>query len=246
MPGTELHVQAALWTDNGWRFAVLILEGEAADKANGGAPRVDALHAAVRARGLPMTTDLDHIALRTIPGWRVRIGKAATISLEWPHHQPLCRAPRSRYRTVGATPPANTGSCWSLSDTASGYTNAHPAPRRTPPTPCTRQHWRDVLRAGRSWSRGGKTQRSPSMAPCPGRGAAAAPRAPPCDSPSPAASDPPERLGEPITASRLGRRTRRPAGCGRCGGSPLTSPESVKNTSVLGSGSRAPSMATGP
>ncbi|MGH3952155.1 MAG: hypothetical protein ACRDSE_24090 [Pseudonocardiaceae bacterium] len=88
---TELHAQAAVWADHDWRLAVLYLEGEAPDPATGGM-LAGALLAAVRARGLRLTTDPDHLSLRPIPGWRVRLDDPATITVEWPHFTPLLTA----------------------------------------------------------------------------------------------------------------------------------------------------------
>lgn len=88
----ELHAQAAVWIQHDWRFAVLLMEGEAPDRANGGQPRVDGLYSAVRARWLPMTTDPDQVPLHPVPGWRARIGETGTITVEWPHFTPLLSA----------------------------------------------------------------------------------------------------------------------------------------------------------
>lgn len=85
----ELHVQAAVWTDQDERFPVLFMEGEAPDRAHGGAPLVDALYMVARARGMRMTSDPEQLPLRPLPGWRIRIGEFGTITLEWPHFTPL-------------------------------------------------------------------------------------------------------------------------------------------------------------
>lgn len=86
---TELHVQAAIWTDHeDWRFAVLFMEGEAPDRANGGV-LADALYAVALARGLHMTTDPERLPLRPVPGWRIHLDVGAAITLEWPHFTPL-------------------------------------------------------------------------------------------------------------------------------------------------------------
>lgn len=112
MVGTELHVRASLWKhcwirerrdhagraivpsghghlDRDTDLAVLVMEGEAPDRTNGGAPVRDALYRAVQARGLAMTTDLDHLDLRPRVGWRVVVGAADAITVEWPHAHPL-------------------------------------------------------------------------------------------------------------------------------------------------------------
>lgn len=85
---TELHAQAALWTDQDWRMAVLLMEGEAPDRANGGM-LVDALYTAARAHGLRMTTDPDQLPLRPVPGWRIHLENSGAITLDWPHFTPL-------------------------------------------------------------------------------------------------------------------------------------------------------------
>lgn len=86
---TELHVQAAVWTDQDQRFPVLFMEGEAPDRAHGGVPLVDAIYTVARARGMRMTTDPELLPLRPLPGWRIRIADFGTITLEWPHFTPL-------------------------------------------------------------------------------------------------------------------------------------------------------------
>lgn len=85
----ELHVQAAVWIDQGQRFPVLFMEGAAPDRAHGGVPLVDALYTVARARGMRMTTDPELLPLRPLPGWRIRIAEFGTITLEWPHFTPL-------------------------------------------------------------------------------------------------------------------------------------------------------------
>src|SRR5262245_32190730 len=47
-------------------LAVLVMEGEAADRTNGGEPVTDALYWAALTRGLSLATDLDHFDLRPI------------------------------------------------------------------------------------------------------------------------------------------------------------------------------------
>lgn len=89
MTVTQLHAQAALWSGRSWRFAVLVLEGRAPDSTKGDTLRINALNAVVRARGLPLVTDLDEVSLRPVPGWRVRICEAGKLAVEWPHFRPL-------------------------------------------------------------------------------------------------------------------------------------------------------------
>lgn len=84
----ELHAQAAVWAERGWRFATLYLEGEAPDKATGGQLRTDALLQAVRARGLPLTTDPEQVSLLAVNGWRIGLERSGGITLEWPHFTP--------------------------------------------------------------------------------------------------------------------------------------------------------------
>lgn len=89
---TELHIQAAVWTDHDWRYAVLFMEGEAPDRTNGGAPLVDALYSVTLARGLRLTTDPAQLPLRPVDGWRIHIEGSGAITLEWPHFTPLLTA----------------------------------------------------------------------------------------------------------------------------------------------------------
>ncbi|HEV2782072.1 MAG TPA: hypothetical protein VGX25_21995 [Actinophytocola sp.] len=88
MSGT-LHVQAGVWGNHGGSRAVLCMEGEAADRANGGGVTVDALYRAVLGRGLHLTTDLEHLDPRPIPGWWVWIDPDGAVTLEWPRFRPL-------------------------------------------------------------------------------------------------------------------------------------------------------------
>jgi hypothetical protein len=73
-------------------LAVLVMEGEAADRTNGGAAVEDALYEAALARGLALTTDLDHLDLRPLPGWRVVVDGTGALTVEWPHAHPLLDA----------------------------------------------------------------------------------------------------------------------------------------------------------
>jgi hypothetical protein len=73
-------------------LAVLVMEGESTNRTNGGAPVVDALYMAVLTRGLGLATDLDHLDLRPVLGWRVVVDKAGAVTVEWPHTHPLIHA----------------------------------------------------------------------------------------------------------------------------------------------------------
>lgn len=73
-------------------LAVLVMEGEAADRTNGGPPVVDALYLAVLTRGLGLATDLDHLDLRPVQGWRVLVDASCAVTVEWPHVHPLIHA----------------------------------------------------------------------------------------------------------------------------------------------------------
>lgn len=95
MIGTELHVQASLWKHRRAHegdLAVLVMEGAAPDRTNGGAPVEDALFQVVLAQGLGLATDLDHLDLRPVPGWRVVIDETGAVTLEWPQPHPLLYA----------------------------------------------------------------------------------------------------------------------------------------------------------
>lgn len=81
----ELHIQASLWHGH----AVLFLEGEAQDRRNGGGMIEEALYQVALGRGLRLTTDLEHLDLRPVRAWRVRINNDHLVTLEWPHHHPL-------------------------------------------------------------------------------------------------------------------------------------------------------------
>lgn len=95
----ELHVQAGFWENHASRYAALYMEGEARDRSNGEGMAADALYRVALARGLRLTTDLDHLDRRPVPGWRVRIddgfslGSVAQrqpmLTLEWPGFWPL-------------------------------------------------------------------------------------------------------------------------------------------------------------
>ncbi|HEU5471609.1 MAG TPA: hypothetical protein VFV67_13225 [Actinophytocola sp.] len=89
MPDSELHMQASLWNGKHGRTAVLVMEGAARDRSDGGGVAVDALHRIALARGLRLTTDLDRRDTRPVGGWRVRIDRIHAVTVEWPHHRPL-------------------------------------------------------------------------------------------------------------------------------------------------------------
>lgn len=89
MNGSELHAQASVWQYHNTGMAVLFMEGEALDRSNGNSPAVDALHRVVLARGLKLTTDLDHLAPQPVPGWRLLIDQTGRLTLSWPHVHPL-------------------------------------------------------------------------------------------------------------------------------------------------------------
>ncbi|MFL6121027.1 hypothetical protein [Actinophytocola sp.] len=121
MTGTELRVQASLWKrcqvrerhfhgqvsravvgapggTHWWHtwahdadLALLVMEGEAADRARGGTALADALYWAVLTRGLALATDLDHLDLRPRPGWHA-LFDAGSVTVEWPHTRPLLHA----------------------------------------------------------------------------------------------------------------------------------------------------------
>lgn len=89
---TEIHVQPAVWTDHERQYAVLLMEGEAADPSGDrDAPLVDALRAVLLARGLHVLTDPDQLPLRPVPGWHVEVSDG-TVTLRWPHFTPLLAA----------------------------------------------------------------------------------------------------------------------------------------------------------
>lgn len=89
---TELHVQAAVWSDHDQSNAVLLMEGEAPGR-NGdrGTTLVDALRAVLLARGLHVVTDPGQLPLRPVPGWHIDVSDG-TVTLQWPHVTPLLEA----------------------------------------------------------------------------------------------------------------------------------------------------------
>lgn len=88
MSGGMLHVQAGVW-ENHHPHAVLCMEGESPDRHNGGGLMADALYRVVLAKGLHLTTDLDHLDPRPVHGWWVSVDDAGTLTLEWPRFHPL-------------------------------------------------------------------------------------------------------------------------------------------------------------
>lgn len=89
MQGSELHAEAGVWRDHRGFLAALLMEGEAPDRTNGGALEPDALYRVVLARGLRLTTDLDHLDQRPVPGWRLLVERDGALTLSWPHVHPL-------------------------------------------------------------------------------------------------------------------------------------------------------------
>ncbi|AEA23514.1 hypothetical protein ATK30_4897 [Amycolatopsis echigonensis] len=89
MRDRELHAQAGVWCHREPCVAVLVMEGEAADRSNGGAIAADALYRVALAHGLRLTTDLDHLALQPLVGWRMLIDGNRRVTLRWPRFQPL-------------------------------------------------------------------------------------------------------------------------------------------------------------
>lgn len=89
MNGSELHAQAGIWQYHETGMAVLFMEGEALDRSNGNGLAVDALYRVVLARGLRLTTDLEHLAPWPVPGWWLQIDTTGAVTLTWPHFRPL-------------------------------------------------------------------------------------------------------------------------------------------------------------
>ena len=88
MSSCVLHVQAGVW-QNHHNHAAMFMEGEAPDPRNGGGLMADALYRVALARGLHLTTDLDHLDPRPVHGWWVSIDDEGALTLEWPRFQPL-------------------------------------------------------------------------------------------------------------------------------------------------------------
>lgn len=89
MNGSALHVQAGVWANGSGDHAVLCMEGEAPDRTNGGHLMADALYRVTLAKGLRLTTDLEHLDLRPIRGWWVSVDRDGALTLEWPRFKPL-------------------------------------------------------------------------------------------------------------------------------------------------------------
>lgn len=84
MHNSELRVQASLWRHRRGRTAVLMMEGRAGEE-----PVADGLFRVALARGLRLTTDLDHRDRRPVRGWRLRVDQDLAITLDWPRFWPL-------------------------------------------------------------------------------------------------------------------------------------------------------------
>ncbi|MFL6144868.1 MAG: hypothetical protein ACJ72N_23760 [Labedaea sp.] len=89
MSSCKLRAQASLWENGDGRSPVLVMEGEAADRGNGGNLLPDALYRVVLSRGLHLTTDLVRLDRRPVLGWRVRIEPDGSTTLIWPRFHPL-------------------------------------------------------------------------------------------------------------------------------------------------------------
>lgn len=70
-------------------LALLVMEGEAPDRSDGGGVIADALYRAVLTRGLRMATDLEHIDMRPIHGWKVLVSDTGSLTLRWPRRVEL-------------------------------------------------------------------------------------------------------------------------------------------------------------
>lgn len=88
MHAMTLHAQADLWQHGATTFAALFMEGEMRSPDTE-ANRTDVLLYAVMHRGLRLTTDLPRLALGPRPGWAIHLNPAGTLTLTWPHVQPL-------------------------------------------------------------------------------------------------------------------------------------------------------------
>jgi hypothetical protein len=88
MHAMTLHAQADLWQHGAVTFAALFMEGEMRSPDHE-VDRTDVLLYAVMNRGLRLATDLPRLALDPRPGWSVRLNPAGTLTLTWPHVQPL-------------------------------------------------------------------------------------------------------------------------------------------------------------
>jgi hypothetical protein len=89
MQDSELHAQAGIWCHRELRLAVLVMEGEAPDRSNGGAVASDAFYRVALAYGLTLATDLDHLVRQPLGGWRILIDDAGRVTVRWPRFRPL-------------------------------------------------------------------------------------------------------------------------------------------------------------
>jgi hypothetical protein len=88
MQSMTLHTKADLWQHGAATFAALFMESEMRSPDNE-IDRTDVLLYAVMNRGLRLATDLPRLALSPRPGWAVRLNPTGTLTLTWPHLQPL-------------------------------------------------------------------------------------------------------------------------------------------------------------
>jgi len=88
MHSTTLHAQADLWQHGTATFAALFMEGEMRSPDTK-VDRTGVLLHAVMNRGLRLATDLPRLALRPRRGWAVHLNPAGSLTLTWPHVQPL-------------------------------------------------------------------------------------------------------------------------------------------------------------
>lgn len=89
MRGSELHAQAGIWCHREPCVAVLVMEGEAVDRSDGGAVAADALYRVSLAYGLRLATDLDHLSPQPLAGWRVLVDDSGRVTVRWPRFHPL-------------------------------------------------------------------------------------------------------------------------------------------------------------
>lgn len=89
MHDSELHAQAVLWCHRRPCRPVLVMEGEAPVRTDDCAIAADALFRVALRFGLRLTTDLNHLQLRPVAGWRMLIDDTARVTLWWPRFHPL-------------------------------------------------------------------------------------------------------------------------------------------------------------
>ncbi|MFK0251265.1 hypothetical protein ACIQUM_41765 [Amycolatopsis azurea] len=89
MHGTQIRFQAVVWTFGEREFAALLMDGHSPHEP-------DALPQAARSRGLPLTTDIRHVPLAPVPGWRIEatseetsLGRQTRLTVHWPRLSPL-------------------------------------------------------------------------------------------------------------------------------------------------------------